>query len=226
MRMSICLRATAPCAMPLRRMVRAAEAAALSEFRAPLGHGRDVRCGAPRQREHPEAQDFRHQGLPPRHGRIPSRLSRLHGRKHEGWPARLDLDRRWIARGSAIRGRASGALFHGGAGRERTHVPDHDDARLRRRTRGRAVDPEQTDRQDHIAHLRRKLPAVVGKGLDHARHGHDRETGRHRRAREYHDRACLRARATPSPGTSGSCRRRCATPSWCWHRRRAGSPAS
>ena len=88
-----------------------------------------------------------------------------------------------------------------------------------------AVEPsilQQTDRQDHIAHLRRKLPAVVGKGLDHARHGHDGETGRHRRAREHHDRACLRARATPSPGTNGSCRRRCATPSWCWHRRRAG----
>ena len=31
---------------------------------------------------------------------------------------------------------------------------------------------------------------------------------------------------TSSPGTSGSCRRRCATPSWCWRRRRAGSRAS
>ena len=34
------------------------------------------------------------------------------------------------------------------------------------------------------------------------------------------------ARPIASPATNGSCRRPCATPSWCWRRRQAGSPAS
>ncbi len=43
------------------------------------------------------------------------------------------------ARGRALRGRARRALLHGGAGRERPHVPDHHDARLRRRARASSL---------------------------------------------------------------------------------------
>ena len=63
------------------------------------------------------------------------------------------------------------------------------------------------------------------------RHGDDREAGRLRRARQ-HDarlpagRAAGPARPTNSSATSTSSRRRCAMPSWCWRRRRAGCRAS
>ena len=184
--------------------------------------------GAARQREHAEAEDLRHQGLPPRRGRVPSGLSRA------SWPraSRAGLHAStWNAgrhaRRRAGRGRARGALLHGGAGRERAHVPDHHDARLRRRARAssrrcsrkligkiasRSYDP--------------RFRAVVGEGRHHARHGHDREAGRHRRARQHHAPRRRPATATASPATNGSCRRRCATRSWCWRRRRAGSPVS
>ena len=57
------------------------------------------------------------------------------------------------------------------------------------------------------------------------RHGHDRETGRHRCARQHHaGRAADRGGpgAGITPATNGLCRRRWAMPSWCWRRRRAG----
>ncbi len=38
------------------------------------------------------------------------------------------------------------------------------------------------------------VPAVVGKSRHDARHGHDRKTGRHRRARQHHDRDARRRR--------------------------------
>ena len=86
------------------------------------------------------------------------------------------------------------------------------------------------------------LPKVLSRDYDksfkpaqrqarrHHRHGHDREAGRHRRARQLHHARCRPAPADParntsSPGTSGSCRRPCATRSWCWRRRRAGCRA-
>ena len=62
------------------------------------------------------------------------------------------------------------------------------------------------------------------------RHGDDREAGRLRRAREHHDAAPLNGggpgASTRSPATSGSARRRCATPSSCSRRPTAASPAS
>ncbi len=42
--------------------------------------------------------------------------------------------------------------------------------------------------------LRPALQSVVGEGRHHARHGHDREAGRHRRARQHHDRDAGRRR--------------------------------
>ena len=68
----------------------------------------------------------------------------------------------------------------------------------------------------------RPFPSVVGEDRHHARHGNDGEAGRHRRARQPHARGARRAKAMRSTATNGSCRRRCATPSWCWRRRRAG----
>ncbi len=46
-----------------------------------------------------------------------------------GGLARLDLARRTRRGARARRGGARGALLHGGAGRERAHVPGDDDAR-------------------------------------------------------------------------------------------------
>ena len=68
--------------------------------------------------------------------------------------------------------------------------------------------------------LRSGVCAVVDQARHDARHGHDREAGRHRCALQ-HDAGGARQRApTASPGTNGSCRRRCAMPSWCWRRPR------
>ena len=72
------------------------------------------------------------------------------------------------------------------------------------------------------ARLRPGLRAVVEKARHDARHGHDREAGRHRRARQHDAGGAPTATPIASPATNGSCRRRCATPSWCWRRRRRG----
>ena len=79
-----------------------------------------------------------------------------------------------------------------------------------------------------VARLRRRA-ARPGAGQEGraVRDGDDREAGRLRRARQHHRRhAAERRRAgrasTRSPGTSGSARRRCATPSWCSRRPTGG----
>ena len=81
-----------------------------------------------------------------------------------------------------------------------------------------------------VARIRQELQAGGGEARRHHRHGHDGEAGRHRRARQHDDGRAGRRRGPGgeyrSPATNGSCRRRCAMPSWCWRRRRAGSPAS
>ena len=75
--------------------------------------------------------------------------------------------------------------------------------------------------------VRPELRAGRAEDRRHPRHGHDREAGRHRRARgDDESRAggasAARAPNTSSPATSGSCRRRCRTLSWCWRRRAGG----
>ena len=69
-----------------------------------------------------------------------------------------------------------------------------------------------------------QTPEAAGrKGRADARHGHDREAGRHRCARQHRPGPSGPAAAsTASPATNGSCRRRCRTPSWCWRRRSEG----
>ena len=129
----------------------------------------------------------------------------------------------WRADGTrgagARRGRARGALLHGGAGRERAHVPDHHDARGGRGARGAsrrccaALMPKIA-----VARLRPVVPAAARQDRDHHRHGHDREAGRHRRARQHDARRRRRRTAIASADTNGSCRRRCAMRFWCWRR--------
>ena len=60
----------------------AAEADALSAFGRRWGTAAMFEAARARQREHPEAEDLRHQGLPARRDRVPSGLSRLHDREH------------------------------------------------------------------------------------------------------------------------------------------------
>ena len=61
--------------------------------------------------------------------------------------------------------------------------------------------------------LRPRRPAGAGEVRRHRRHGDDREAGRLRRPRQHHPRRAATATAGGSPGTSGSARRRCPTPS-------------
>ena len=157
--------------------------------RPALGHGRDVRGGAARQREHAEAEDLRHQGLPPRHGRVPSGLSRA------SWPraSRAGLHAStWNADGTragAPSEVARAARYYMVAQVENGHMCPI--TMTRACVGALAVEPALLARLiGKIASrtLRPALPAVVGEGRHHARHGHDREAGRHRRARQYHAR--------------------------------------
>ena len=56
------------------------------------------------------------------------------------------------------------------------------------------------DAEDRVAPLRRRVPPVAREVRHHARHGHDREAGRHRRARQHHDARCRPATATGITG--------------------------
>ncbi len=114
------------------------------------------------------------------------RLSSLHDRQHGGRAACHDLARRRDGGACAGRGRAGGALFHGGAGGERAHVPDHHDARLGGGAGGGAGACSHADAEDHLAQLRPELSPMVGEIRHDARDGHDGKTGRHRRARQSH----------------------------------------
>ena len=193
-------------------------------LRPALGHGRDVRAGAARQREHAETEDLRHQGLSPRRGRVPSGLSRT------SWPRALapgcmprpgDARRASARRAPAEVARA--ARYYMVAQVENGHMCPI--TMTRACVGALAVEPALRDRliaEDRLAQLRPALHPVVGEGRHHARHGHDREAGRHRRARQHHGGDARRRRLHASPATNGSCRRRCATRSWCWRRRRAG----
>ena len=132
----------------------------------------------------------------------------------------------WDAAGQAgrrrVRGDTRGKILHGRAGRDRASLPDHHDAGLGRGAGGAAGSAGQGDAGARHASLRSELCAVVDQARHDARHGHDREAGRHRRALQHDAGGARRRTPTASPGTNGSCRRRCATPSWCWRRPRKG----
>ncbi len=77
----------------------------------------------------------------------------------------------------------------------------------------------------------RRFVPTAQKTFGADRHGDDREPGRLGSARQRYPRRALRERrragaSTGSTGTSGSCRRQCATRFWCWPRRGAGRRAS
>ena len=88
---SICFRAICRCRRPSRRTARARGGGAV-RLRAAMGHGGDVRAGAPRQREPAEALHLRPEGLSPRRRRISSGLSRFDARERRRGAACFDLD--------------------------------------------------------------------------------------------------------------------------------------
>ena len=113
-----------------------------------------------------------------------------------------------------------------GAGRERAPVPDHHDARVGGGAGGAARSAGAADAEDRRPRLRPDLRAVaektgitLGMGMTEKQGGTDVRANTTRAEPR-------RRRAIASPATNGSCRRRCATRSWCWRRRRAGSPVS
>ena len=132
--------------------------------------------------------------------------------------AQFDLDRRRPAGRRRGRSGARGEILYRIASRDRASLPDHHDARLGRGAGGAAGSAGEGDARDRHARLRSELCAVADQARHDARHGHDREAGRHRRARQHDARERATATPTASPGTNGSCRRRCATRSWCWRR--------
>ena len=95
----------------------------------------------------------------------------------------------WTADGQAgrrrVRSDTRGEILHGLAGRDRTSLPDHHDAGLRRRAGGTAGSAGQGDAGARHAILRSGLCAMVDQARHDARHGHDREAGRHRRALQH-----------------------------------------
>ena len=84
-----------------------------------------------------------------------------------------------------VGGDTRGEILHGRAGRDRASLPDHHDAGLRRRAGGTARSAGQGDAGARHAILRSGLRAVVDQARHDARHGHDREAGRHRRALQH-----------------------------------------
>ena len=176
------------------------EAAALSAFGRRWGTAEMFELARQANENPPKLEDVRRQGLPARHGRIPPGLSPLHGREHRGRPACLDLGAGRERPRRPRPGRARGALLHGGAGRDRAHVPDHHDAGCGRRRWRSSRRCAEADAQDRLARIRPAFPAMVGEGRHHARHGHDREAGRHRRAHQHARARCRPARAIAITG--------------------------
>ena len=154
-----------------------------------------------------------------RRGRVPSQLPRAHAGGDRAWRRRPVL-----ARAAARRARrARGAELPAPPGRARQQLPaDHDPRRgagAAPRTgagangRDKAAAPHYDPRDVPIAD---KRGVTLGMGMTEKQGGSDV------RANTTRADAARAATSTRSSGTSGSSPRRCATPSWCWRRRRAG----
>ena len=165
-------------------------------IRQALGLGGDGGARPRRQREHAETAHLRFPRQPPRRGRVSSGLSRIDGAQRACRRAQFDLDRRRQAGRRRVRSGARGEILHGRAGRDRASLPDHHDARLRRGAGRAAGSAGQGDAGARHAVLRSGLCAVVDQARHDARHGHDREAGRHRRPFQ-HDAGGARRRRLP-----------------------------
>ena len=192
----------------------------LSEFGKHWGSAAMAERGRVANENTPKLRTFDSTRQPPRRGRVSSGLSRADGAQRACRRAQFDLERRRQAGRRRVGGDTRGEILHGRAGRDRASLPDHHDAGLRRRAGGTAGSAGQGDAGARHAILRSGVCAVVDQARHDARHGHDREAGRHRRALQHDAGGARRRTPTASPGTNGSCRRRCATPSWCWRRPR------
>ena len=157
----------------------------LSRVRQALGLGGDGGARPHRQREHAKTAHLRFPRQPPRRGRVSSGLSRADGAQRACRRAQFDLDRGRQAGRRRVRGDPRGEILHGRAGRDRASLPDHHDAGLRRRARRAAGSAGQGDAGAGHANLRSGVCAVVDQARHDARHGHDREAGRHRRALQH-----------------------------------------
>ena len=207
----------------------------LTAFGAVCGSAEAFQRGAARQREPAPAQAVRQQGAPARRGRVPPRLPRVHGDQRQARACTARPGTIWPSPGAQP---VPGANVARSAG---TYMAIQMEAghqcpitMTNAAVPALLLQPELAEAwlpEDPGARLRQELQAGGRQARRHHRHGHDGEAGRHRRARQHHHGGAGRQRRagrriSRSPGTSGSCRRRCATPSWCWRRRRAGSPAS
>ena len=142
-------------------------------------------------------------------------------------PACLDLGRDGDARGRARREVARAARFYMAAQIENGHMcpitmTHAAVAALAASRAGSHTGCRRSRRAQYDPRFRpwcEKTGVTLGMGMTEKQGGTDvRANTTPRRTRSG---GGLRA----SPATNGSCRRRCAMRSWCWRRRRAGSPA-
>ncbi len=168
----------------------------LSEFGKHWGSAAMAERGRVANENTPKLRTFDSTRQPPRRGRVSSGLSRADGAQRACRRAQFDLERRRQAGRRRVRGDTRGEILHGLAGRDRASLPDHHDAGLRRRAGGAAGSAGQGDAGARHADLRSGICAVVDQARHDARHGHDREAGRHRRALQ-HDAGGARRRRLP-----------------------------
>ena len=153
----------------------------LSEFGQHWGSAAMAARGRDRQREHAETAHLRFPRQPPRRGRVSPGLSRTDGAQRSSRHSQFDLDGGRQARRRRGGSSAGGEVLHGVPGRDRSSLSDHHDARLGRGTGGAAGSAGEADACDLNPRLRSDLRAVADQTRHDARHGHDREAGRHRR---------------------------------------------
>ena len=127
----------------------------LSEFGQHWGSAAMAARGRARQREHAKTADLRCPRQPARRGRVSSGLSRIDGAQRPCRHAQFDLDRAGQAGRRRRRSGARRKILHGGAGRDRTSLSDHDDARVGGGAGGAAGSAGQDDAGD-----RARVPTI------------------------------------------------------------------
>ena len=141
---------------PLRDAVRAMAAAATRRrCRHSASTGAAPRCSSSARQANenpPKLKTFDAKGFRRDIVEFHPAYHELHGREHRAPACRPRPGATTRRRGRARARCARGALLHGGAGRDRTHVPDHHDARRGRGARGRAARSlAKLMPQDHVA---------------------------------------------------------------------------
>ena len=201
------------------------ETAALSAFGRQWGTAEMFALGAARQRESAEALHLRPEGLSPRRRRVPSGLPRVDAGEHRSRTAcsTLTPSGKRAAPPAEV---ARAARYYMAAQVESGHLCPI--TMTRAALAALAAEPAllakiaakvaTTSYDPAFRPWREKSGMTLGMGMTEKQGGTDVRANSTRRH-------APRAIPIPLPATNGFSPRRCATPFWCWRRRRAGSPA-